>query len=204
MPFATFDKLFESTVMSIISYGSSIWGQKQYTSIDTVQKRAGRFYLGVSKFAPIAAVFGDLGWTPVHINQWDSVIRQYRRFLKMDGDRLNKRVFLWAEAQLKRNWNDTVHRKMNSLDLRQFTNPDFIIGTKRCVKILREAQMRVYINQWRNTLNRQSAKHGTGQNKLRTYRTFKDSYNVEFYNTIILPRSHRSALAKFRTGTAPI
>ena len=204
MPLKTFEKLFESTVISVISYGSGIWGQKRYKCIDMVQNRAGRFYLGVGKSAPNAAVFGDLGWTPIHISQWDSVIRQYRRFCKMDNDRLNKRIFRWADIQTNLNWNATVHRKLSSLNLAQLANHNFIIGTKKCVKLVREAQMNIYLTEWTTEIMRQNSKSGNGLNKLRTYRTFKSTYDVEHYNTIILPRLHRSALAKFRMGTAPI
>lgn len=49
------------------------------------------------------------------------------------------------------------------------------------------------------------SRHGTdGGNKLRTYKLFKQSYGVENYVTLIMPKSHRSALAKVRCGVAPI
>ncbi len=44
----------------------------------------------------------------------------------------------------------------------------------------------------------------TGSSKLRTYRLFKSTYNPETYLCENLPRSHRSAFAKFRCGTAQI
>ena len=39
---------------------------------------------------------------------------------------------------------------------------------------------------------------------MRTYRTFKFSYETEAYVTAILPIKHRAAFAKFRCGVAPI
>ena len=41
-------------------------------------------------------------------------------------------------------------------------------------------------------------------NKLRTYRQMKKDFQVEPYCLEILSRKHRGALAKFRSGTAPI
>ena len=41
-------------------------------------------------------------------------------------------------------------------------------------------------------------------NKLRTYKRFKNTYEVEAYVKTVMPRCHRSALAKFRCGVAPI
>ncbi len=44
----------------------------------------------------------------------------------------------------------------------------------------------------------------TGSRKLRTYRLFKSTYRPEIYLCENLPRSHMSAFAKFRCGTAQI
>ena len=42
-------------------------------------------------------------------------------------------------------------------------------------------------------------------NKLRTYKRFKDTYEVEAYVKTVMPRcQHRSTLANFRCGVAPI
>ena len=45
---------------------------------------------------------------------------------------------------------------------------------------------------------------GRGRNKLRTYKIFKHAYSTEIYVKCHLPRAHRSALAKFRCGVAPL
>ena len=61
-----------------------------------------------------------------------------------------------------------------------------------------------YIDQWTADLNRQNARAGTGWNKFRFYRTYKTDFNVETYYKTVFNRSHRGALTKFRSGTAPI
>ena len=59
-----------------------------------------------------------------------------------------------------------------------------------------------YIHEWHDILD--SARRGEGGNKLRTYRNFKMDFMTEVYCQSFLPRNHRSALAKFRSGVAPI
>ena len=49
-------------------------------------------------------------------------------------------------------------------------------------------------------VNRVDARNGIGRNKLRTYRRFKNEYKRENYVDVTLPRHHRSAYAKFRSG----
>ena len=46
--------------------------------------------------------------------------------------------------------------------------------------------------------------NGSVWNKLRTYKLFKQRYETGLYATNIYNKGHRSALAKCRSGTAPI
>ena len=206
LSYQVFTKLYDSTVLSIVNYGASIWGQKAYRCITAVQNRAERFSLGVGKFTPSAASQGDMGWIPIETRQWDSVVRQYRRLCNMDNIRLNKRVFLWAHGLRERfkNWNSVFCDRLTSLNLAAYTDINTPIGTKKLVKLVSDANLNNFVTTWHETLNRQRARRGQGNNKLRTYRTFKFSYGAEKYVTSIIPRANRSALAKLRCGTAPI
>ena len=73
MPHNVFLKLFDSLVWSVISYGAAIWGHTSFSCINSIQNRAMRFFLGVGKYTPTAAVSGELGWQPAFIKQWTSI-----------------------------------------------------------------------------------------------------------------------------------
>ena len=64
--------------------------------------------------------------------------------------------------------------------------------------------LRIYIDNWRNELNREHGRRGNGRNKLRTYRKFKCYFETETYVKLLMPYSWRSSLTKFRTGVAPL
>ena len=66
--FKSYPKLFESCVVPILDYCASVWGYKHYQTIDNVQYRALRYFLGVHRFAPKLAVTADTGWLPVIID----------------------------------------------------------------------------------------------------------------------------------------
>ncbi len=83
------------------------------------------------------------------------------------------------------------------------TNPEFPIYRHNLIETVETACIRKYNNDWRIVLASDS-KRGHGGNKLRTYRLFKKDPDTEPYCKLILPRIHRSALAKFRCGVAPI
>ena len=91
-----FTKLFDTLVMSVIDYGASIWRAREFTCINAIKNRAMRFFMGVGKYTPNLSLYGDMGWVPCIIKQWSCIFRSWSRFLKMSNNRLNKKVFLWA------------------------------------------------------------------------------------------------------------
>ena len=62
--------------------------------------------------------------------------------------------------------------------------------------------MSEHVSSWNLMLNKEEGRNGS--NKLRLYRLFKQDYCTEVYINSNMPRSYRSALAKFRCGVAPI
>ena len=64
--------------------------------------------------------------------------------------------------------------------------------------------LRLYTDKWKAELNRERPRWGNGQNKLRTYRTCKSTYETETYVKIIMPFSCCSAFAKFHAGVVPL
>ena len=209
MPFTTFTKLYNSLVWPIIDYGVGVWGTKDRSCVDAVQNRAGRFFLGVKKFTPTAAVNGDMGWTLPSERQWTTIARQWHRLCAMDGSRLTSKVFIWCVSRGSRrvpNWSYRVQRQLKLLGLDQLIDPGAagLLSRRYLTTQVASAVGRVNEVKWRSDLDREHAKRGRGRNKLRTYRQFKLSPGTEDYVRALLPRSHRSALAKFRCGTAPL
>ena len=96
LPFSTFTKLYNSTVLSVINYGASIWGCRRFSCVKAVQNRALRFFLVVGRYAPNAAVNGDSGWDSIYLTLWRCVMNQWCRIKLMDQSRLNCRIYQWS------------------------------------------------------------------------------------------------------------
>ena len=60
MDYVVFKKVYDSIVLPVITYGAAIWGLQDYSCINAVQNRAGRYFLGVGRYTPTDAVLGDL------------------------------------------------------------------------------------------------------------------------------------------------
>ena len=93
LPFRSYTKLFDTMVWSVIKFGSGIWGTKQYSCINAIQTRAERYFLGVGKYTPNAAVHGETAWIPTIVKQWTTVANVWCRLQNMENSRLNYRIF---------------------------------------------------------------------------------------------------------------
>jgi hypothetical protein len=202
--FDVYTKLYDTMVRPIINYSAGIWGFKSYSCINAVQNRAMRFFLGVGKYTPTAALFGETGWIPPLADQWTCISRQYARLSRLNIQRLNKRISYWVLSKASekcKNWFFKIDTFLNDHDIHENFNTPISPGF---VKIVQNKAMLDFISDWRRHVNSLVGPSGRGRNKLRTYCTFKTEFKTENYCKIILPIRHRTAFAKFRCGVAPL
>ena len=62
----------------------------------------------------------------------------------------------------------------------------------------------IHVIKWAEIVNKDPGVSGRGGNKLRKYRLVKSRYETETYCKTIMSSTHRSAMAKFQTGFAPL
>ncbi len=208
MPYTVFSKLYDNLVWPIIAYGAAVWGTTRFSCIDAVQNRAMRFFLGTGKYTPSAGVAGDMGWQPPSVKQWKCIGLHWCRLSNMENARRNKRVFIWGLSQGNtrcNNWCHAVKTKLNSLDLIHYTDALNPVPKNSLIRDINDRLMETFVaTEWLPTVNRIVSARGNGGSKLRRYKLVKDTWGVESYCTMLLPRTHRSAFAKFRCGVAPL
>ena len=146
-----------------------------------------------------------MGWLPQEARQRNCVLRQWCRLKNMDNNRLNNKIYRWSESNMDRtkNWTYRLKKHLNEINCAYIWNENNL-NTRSVILTCEQAYLRLYTDKWKAELNRERARRGNGQNKLRTYRTFKSTYETETYVKIIMPFSWRSAFAKFRAGVAPL
>ena len=202
-----FTKLYDSMVSSIIEYGAAIWGHRSYSCIDAVQYRACRYYLGLGKRAPIRAIQGDMGWKLPYERQWLCIIRHWLRLSNMDSSKLSSKIFTWSVLKASLNVKNWSFRVLQFLKSHKMYNVADIKSEVYYVHVKKDLvdKLAKYIeNEWLTDINRLEGKNGQGQNKLRTYRMFKQCIYPETYVTTSLCKKYRRALASFRAGVAQI
>ena len=207
MPYDVYTKLYDALVWPVIAYGASIWGDRSFSCIDAVQNRAMRFYLGVGKYTPTAAVAGDMGWIPPLTKQWKCTSNLWSRLSFMNTGRINKRIFnycLNSNNSRCKNWPWRIIKQLNKYDCQSYINVQEPISKIKMIDEVTGKIMTSFRSEWLETINRDTSARSQGGNKLRNYKHIKSSFETESYCKLILPRSHRSAFAKFRAGVAPL
>ena len=173
---------------------------KEFSCINAVQNRACRFFLGVGKYAPNNGVSGDMGWKPVCEKQWKCVLLIIgcadSRFRVMDNSRINKVVYEWMCNKRSKQWKSRLTKQIEQFSINE--------DDPNACKLLEERMFQNYKDEWKNKINDGTGPRPNQRNKLRTYKLFKEEYGAESYVTCVMPRSYRSALAKFRCGVAPL
>ena len=70
--YSTYTKLYESLVWPIIDYGAAIWGFTKYSCSNTVHHRTCKFFIGVGKYTPNAAINREMAWIPSYCSSMES------------------------------------------------------------------------------------------------------------------------------------
>ena len=151
-----------------------------------------RYYLGVHKFCPLPALIGDIGWLPCYIRRQINILRFWNRLIKLDDNRLTKKVFLWDYELKINNWSSEVENILDDLSMHNILQNKTICPMKQLEEKLKFEYEKVWLN---NCLQKP---------KLRTYVTFKDTFKTESYLFHFLSRQHRSFIAQLRLGILPL
>ncbi len=156
LPYNVFTKLYDSIVWPVINYGAAVWGTRSFSCIDAVHNRAMRFFLGVGKYTPNAALAGEMAWQPPIIRQWKTVISMWSRICNTQATRINKRLSLWANSKSSsscRNWYFNVKHKLASCNINDFMDINVFAPAKALTKVLTKCMMDKYIDDWRSSIN---------------------------------------------------
>lgn len=91
----TFGTLYHSGVASVLDYGSEIamLSKKSMQLLERVQHRTGRFFLGVGRHSALCSINAELGWRSCQSRGELNRYRFYNRLMKMNCDRLPRKVF---------------------------------------------------------------------------------------------------------------
>ncbi len=117
MGYSTYSKWYENCVVPIVDHASGVWGYKLYSTIDQLQNKAPRIFLGIHRFAPILGVEGDMGWLNRGRQRHLNILRLWNRIIRMRESRLPKQVFKYEYNNGNKDWCYEMREIFKALDL---------------------------------------------------------------------------------------
>lgn len=148
-----------------------------------------------------------MGWDPVYVKQLKCVGNFWCKLSNMDQNRVNFKISKYCYNLASRNCSNWHFRaknlfiKFGCVDFSDCTLP---LNKNLVVDIIVKNAMDVLIDEWTRSVHCIFSKSVDGRNKLRLYQKFKFDFEQEHFVNKIMSYRHRSALAKFRCGVAPI
>ena len=196
--FKTYTNLYDKCVVPISDYCSGVWGYKNHISCNKIQHRAQRAYLGVHRYTSNVMIEGDTGWTPCNIRRKIDMLRLWGRLVNMENNRLTKIIFLWDHKICRQNWSNEVKNILNEaeIDISLFYNTVHVKNLGSLLIKVKDKLMENYKKLWYQNLYK--------QDKLRTYRIFKNNYVTENYLHMNIPFNLRSLICQIRAGVLPL
>ena len=188
--FKVYSKLYQTGVTPILDYCSAIWGYKMQKCIQDVQNRAIRYFLGVHKFCPLAAMEGDMGWSSCLVRSQLNMVLFWNHLVNMSDNRLPKKILLYniKNSNECNNWFTELKKLITIPRVENLP----ILNIEQCKNEFTIKQ----ISAWNQNRYQKL--------KLRYYNLFKPSLETEPYVLSNLTKSQRSMYAQFRSGILPI
>jgi hypothetical protein len=197
-------KLFHTMIVPICTYGCDVWSSAYFDMLgrlnlyqtsdkppaESLHLRFCKYTLGVHKNASNAAVRGDLGAYPILLYMAKALLRQYSRVKQLSPETFVHKSYLEC-VSLAQNGVKCWLTGVNSL----LTHCNIQSDEPRCAV---DTLQHMYCQQWHSVISRTTADPTNGQNKLRTYMTFKSIFKFEDYLCLISNRTDRSSLTKLR------
>ena len=119
--------------------------------------------------------------------------RFWNRIVSLDDNRLPKVVLIWDQnLGYVNSWSSQVRELLNQLDMNVNYDNREQVSINSIWALLHELSC----NNWKNVI--------ASKPKLRTYVTFKKTFEVEPYVLSFMGRRRRSYLAQFRCGILPL
>lgn len=186
-------KLFDSTILPIITYGCDIWGYENLELFERIHNQFLRTITKCRKSTPMYMLYGELGRYPIAITIKTRAISFWARIIHRNSDKfvniIYKKLIQVGEQKFK--WT----RNIKTI-LQEIGRNDIWINQKEHIpnnikQLVRKTLIDQFLQKWHNSLE--------GSSKGLNYKLLKHEHKFEEYLTL-LPPSKYIPLIKFRTA----
>ena len=199
-PYWVYTTLVDSCVNSIVDYTSAVTGFNHDEEALKIQLRAARAYLGIPRNGTKCAILSEIDWLLPCNRSKIEMIRFYNRLLKMDDNKLTKKVFNWDkdlnDRKVVDSWYNEVKTILSECSYQHIYEIGSVFPLKSTLKSIKQS-LKIRQNE--------CLKLECGNMpKLRIFNLFKNFEQTASYITKPLSFVQRRALANLRVGTFKI
>ena len=185
-------KLFDNTVVPILTYGSEVWGYENLDRIETVHNDFLRKITRSKKSTPLYMLLGEPGRLPLRISIKARMVGYWNRLIHGKNTKLSLLLYKCLRlSHIRSNWLTCIKNIFSSIgrpDIWELQQDFYMTNLSSHVKSILRDQ---YLQEWRG--------EDSDPSKALNYFSFKSEHKLETY-LISLPRNQYLNLFKFRTG----
>ena len=186
-------KLFDSTILPIMTYGCEIWSYEDTHMFERIHNAFLRTITKTRKSTPLYCLYGELGRYPIEIIMKTRIIGFWTRIIT--GNQMKLVSLLYRKLSSFSNhefkWIKYVKSILQEVGRNDFWLNQNIDMTKHVPKIIKG----ILIDQFKQKWSHSMAQSSKGLN----YRMIKNEHCIE-ENLTILPKSRYIPLIKYRTA----
>lgn len=192
MGIKTYEALYESYVDPIMNYASGVWGFRHFDAPRVLQNRIMRFYMGVHKFAPVAAMKLEMDWLECRDKRWLNMLRLFNRINTMDQWKLPKLIYDWNVSLGLNSWGSEIKHIATSLGF----NTDLNYGETYPLTLAHNKFLDKNRHTWQSEAYQKP--------KLRTFVQIHDFESKQLLVKCDLTRYQRSLVSQLKLGILPL
>ena len=186
-------KLFDSTILPIMTYGCEIWSYEDIKMFERIHNTFLRTITKTRKSTPLYCLYGELGRYPIEITMKVKTIGFWTRIVTGSQTKLVSLLYrkLYSYPDHEFNWVKNVKTILEEAGRNDFWLNQNVNMTKHVSKIIKGILIDQFKQKWSESMSESS--------KGLNYRMIKNEHCLENYLTI-LPKNKYIPLIKYRTA----
>ena len=186
-------KLFDNTVLPILTYGSEIFGYENLQILERIHNDFLRKITKTKKSTPLYMLYAELGRYPIEITIKCRMINFWNRIITGKQSKIAHVLYcaLRAMPNFESKWLKCIKEILCDAERPDLWDKQNDICSKNISKIIKPRLIDQYKQSWHSSLQESS--------KGRNYALFKDRIELETYFLKLQPK-HYIPIVKFRTG----
>ena len=186
-------KLFDNTVLSILTYGSEVFGYENLQMLERIHTEVLRKITKTRKSTPLYMLHAELGRYPIELTVKCRMINFWKRIITGKLSKISFTLYsaLRVTPNFESKWIKNIKGILNEAGRPNPWHTQNNISSTNISRIIKARLTDQNIQTWHTNLQHSS--------KGRNYENFKDGIGLELYFLKLQPK-HYLHIVKFRTG----